>query len=77
MEGKNFHEPLESQTMPMNNLHHVSTQLQMGVECKNVPIFRSSPHHGKPARGGPRDDGFRSGICVVSTYTSEPPAEWK
>lgn len=44
---------------------------------KNVPIFRSSPHHGKLTQDGPRDDGFRSGICAVLTYTSESPAEWK
>lgn len=40
-----------------------------------VPTYRSSPHHGKLAQSGPRDDGFRSGLNVFSTYTSEPPAE--
>ena len=41
----------------------------------DVPAYRSSPHHGKLAQGGPRDDGFRSGMSVLSTYASESPAE--
>lgn len=47
------------------------------LETGNVPIFRSSSHHGKLAQGGPRDDGFRNGIRVVLTYPSELPAEWE
>lgn len=43
---------------------------------KFVPTYRSSPHHGKLAQSGPRDDGFRSGLSVFLTYTSESPAEW-
>ena len=41
-----------------------------------VPTYRSSPHHGKLTKSSPRDDGFRSGMSVFSTCTSEPPAEW-
>lgn len=40
-----------------------------------VPTYRSSPHHGKLAQSGPRDDGFRSGLSVFLTYPSESPAE--
>ena len=46
------------------------------IDGCNVPAYRSSPHHGKLAQGGPRDDGFRSGMSVLSTYASESPAEW-
>lgn len=42
---------------------------------KNVPSYRSSPHHGAIGTNSPRDDGFRSGI-MISTHTSESPEQW-
>ena len=43
---------------------------------RNVPAFRSSPHHGSHL-SDPRDDGFERGCESRSGQSSESPAEWK
>lgn len=50
----------EMLTLTMNNFRLRNTQVKpmQEIPTENVPVFRSSSHHGKPTQSGPRDDGF-------------------